>query len=191
MVDRHHPQGHSTALLHLLGDGTCRTLDELERSFDMTRSQITDAAARLMKRDLLIRMGSGCYQLTDAGIAAATAGEKVRPGPRGPRDKVRVVKNTLRERVWRSMRFRGKFTVPDLVCDAATPTDTRATDNIHCYLRALWKAGYVTALPRRAEGGFKVWRLSRNTGPLAPIVLTKVAAIRDRNTGEDVPCSRS
>lgn len=197
MVDRRHPGKAPTALLHILSDGSCRTIQDLEIVLDLTRRQVSDAASKLLRRDYLMRMGTGCYQLTEAGIVAATAGEVITSGPRGPRDTPRILRNTLRERAWRSMRIRRRFTIPDLVADAATDADKRPDDNLQRYLRALSVAGYVRALPRRAEGtaltsnGFKRWMLVNDTGPLAPVILSKKPAIRDRNTGEDVPCSQS
>ena len=120
MVDRHHPGKAPTALLARLADGSCWTIDQLETDLDLTRRQISDAAALLLRRDYLMRMAAGCYQLTQAGLAAPAAGEVIRSGPRGPRNTVRTAKNTLRERAWRSMRLRRQFTVLDLVSDAAT-----------------------------------------------------------------------
>lgn len=95
------------------------------------------------------------------------------------------------------MRVRGQFCLPDLITDAARPEDTAPEDNLGRYVRALAAAGYVAALPYRARGtsltsnGYKIWVLRKNTGPLAPILLSKIHAIRDRNTGEDVSCSQS
>jgi len=197
MVDRHHPGKAPTALLNILADGSCRTIDQLEVDLDLTRRQVSDAASCLLRRDYLDRMAAGCYQLSEAGIAAAAAGEVIKSGPRGPHSGIREFRNTLRERAWRSMRLRGRFTIPDLVADAATEDDSDPVGNIGRYLRALRGAGYVIELPRRAEGsamtsnGFKRWILSRDTGPKAPSVRSKVNAIHDFNTGEDVPCKRA
>ena len=93
------------------------------------------------------------------------------------------------------MRLRRRFVLADLVSDAATADDRNPEDNLLRYLRALRRAGYIAELPNRAAGtaptsnGFKRWMLAKDTGPRAPIILSKVAAIRDQNTGEDVPCS--
>lgn len=195
MVDRHHPGRAPTALLERLANGSCLTIAQLEGEFDLTRRQISDAAACLSRRDYLMRMGAGCYQLTEAGLAAAANGEVITSGPTGRRNRPREVRNTLRERAWRSMRMRGRFTIPDIVSDAASEGDGRPGDNIQRYLRSLRDAGYVVELPRRAEGaamtsnGFKRWMLVRNTGPRAPVFRAQVNAVHDFNTGEDVPCS--
>lgn len=195
MVDRHHPGKAPTALLHRLASRDCMTIGELVAELDLTKRQVSDAAAGLLRRGYLQRMGIGCYQLTDAGMAAAAAGEVVTSGRTGPRDKVPEVRNTLRQRAWRAMRIRRQFTVPDLVMDAATSADGNASDNLQRYLRLLRSAGYIAPHPRRAPGaaltsnGFKRWILIRNTGPRAPAALSKIRAVHDFNTGEDFPCT--
>ncbi len=195
MVDRHHPGKAPTALLQALADGSCQTIDQLEVRLDLTRRQVSNAAACLLRRDYLMRMGTGCYQLTEAGQAAVASGEVIKSGPRGPRDTVHKVANTFRERAWRSMRMRHWFTIPDLIVDAAREDDGNPVDNLHRYLRALRGAGYVRVAARRVKGtattsnGFMQFVLAKNTGPLAPIVRSKVAAIYDQNLGEDVPCA--
>lgn len=197
MVDRHHPGQAPTALLQMLASGECLTVDDVAARVDLTRRQISNAAAFLHRRGYLLWLGAGRYRLNDAGLAAAAAGEVIRSGPTGARKEPRTVRNTLRERAWRAMRVRGQFCLPDLITDAARPEDTAPEDNLGRYVRALAAAGYVAALPYRARGtsltsnGYKIWVLRKNTGPLAPILLSKIHAIRDRNTGEDVSCSQS
>lgn len=194
MVDRHHPGKAPTALLQALGDGSCRTIGQLEADLDLTRRQVSDAAASLLRRGYLMRMAIGCYQLTDVGLTAASSGEVITSGPRGPHFGIHIVRNTIRSRAWSAMRMRRQFTLPDIIMDAATAEDRAPEDNLGRYLRALHSAGIVAPLPRRAEGGpltsngYKVWVLRRDLGRLAPIVLSKVKAVRDRNSGEDLPC---
>ncbi len=195
MVDRHHPGKAPTALLERLAQGQCLTISQLAEGLDLTHRQVSDAAAILLRRGLLDRMAVGCYQLTEAGVDAAAAGEIITSGPRGPRERHRDVRNTLRERAWRAMRIRRRFTVLDLIMDAANDADRNPSDNLCRYLRALKLTGYVVELPSRKEGtavtsnGHKRWMISRDTGPRAPAVLSKVPGIHDFNTGEDVPCA--
>lgn len=194
MVDHHHPGKAPGALLQALSDGSCRTIADLADALDLTRRQVSDAAACLLRRDYLMRMSAGCYRLTDEGAAAAATGEVITSGPKGPRDRVRIAPHSLRARAWRAMRVRRRFTLHDLISDAATAADRAPDDNIGRYLRVLRASGYLAELPNRARGtpptsnGFKRWMLVRDTGPLAPVVLSKIAAVHDRNTGEDVPC---
>lgn len=194
MVDRHHPGKAPTAVLQALADGLCLTIDQLALELDLTHRQVSDAASKLFSRDYLERMAIGCYQLTEGGKAAALAGEVITSGPKGPRDQVRYSRNTLRHRSWIAMRIRKRFTVPDLIADAANGSDGNPADNIQRYLRRLKQVGYVVELPNRADGtaltsnGFKRWILTRDTGPKAPVLLSKSKGIHDFNLGEDVLC---
>lgn len=196
MVDRHHPGKAPTAILRALGSGSCLTIDRLAADLNLTRDQVSAAASCLFRRDYLMRMSIGCYQLTDAGMAAVAAGEEISCGIRGPRKKVRHDRNTLRERAWRAMRIRRRFTIADLVSDAATSDDGNPAKNIGAYLSSLAQAGYVRVLPNRIPGttagsnGFKRYMLARDTGPLAPVRMAKSCAMHDFNTGEDVPCCK-
>ena len=197
MVDRHHPGKAPMALLGALYRGHCRTISELEAQLDLTRRQVSDAAAILLRRDYLMRMEPGCYQLTDGGVAAFEKGEVITSGPRGEHTVCRVSENTFRQRAWLSMRTRGRFTIGDLVCDAATPDDRNPINNVTRYLNALTRAGYVIELPRRIAGtaptsnGYKLFALARNTGRGAPIHQPTKGVLRDPNLGEDVPCKRA
>lgn len=195
MVDRHHPGKAPTALLQKLAGGLCLTIDQLAEDLDLTKRQVSDAAAKLLRRNYLERMAIGCYQLTTEGLAAAAAGEVIRSGPRGPREKVREVRDTFRQRAWSSMRMQRLFTIPDIVLEAARPSDADPATNLGRYLIALTGAGYVKISPHRASGtsptsnGYKRYLLQRDTGPRAPVVLSKRPAIHDFNTGEDVSCA--
>lgn len=197
MVDRHHPGKAPTALLSVLSDGSCRTIAQLEEELDLTRRQVSDAAARLLRRDYLMRMEVGCYKLTDEGIAAADRGEVITSGPRGKHTGCKVIQNTFRQRAWLSMRTRGRFTVGDLICDAANGDDRNPIDNVRRYLTVLVRAGYVIELPRRVAGtaptsnGYKLFALAKNTGREAPVYQPTKQVLRDLNLGEDVPCTRA
>lgn len=194
MVDRHHPGKAPTAVLTKLASGQCLTIDQLAVELDLTHRQVSDAAAKLFKRDYLERKAVGCYQLTDAGEAAAITGEIITSGPRGPIEKTRFKRNTFRHRAWIAMRIRRRFTVPDLIADASKVSDGNPADNLQRYLRGLKKVGYVAELPNREEGtaitsnGFKRWMLLRDTGPKAPVILKEPRGIHDFNLGKDVPC---
>ncbi len=195
MVDRHHPGKAPTALLQALADGSCQTIDQLEVRLDLTRRQVSNAAACLMRRDYLMRMGAGCYQLTEAGQIAVASGEVIKSGPRGPHSKPKVHRDTLRQRAWKTMRRDGWFTVHELITFAARSGDRDPASNLHRYIRALCNAGYVRVAARRIKGtaltsnGFKQFALVKNTGPLSPIVHRNNKSIHDQNLGEDVPCA--
>lgn len=186
-----------STILHCLADGACRTIDELDEMLDLSRRQISDGAAKLVLRDYLERVETGCYQLTPVGIAAAQAGEIISSGPWRP-DTARARKpwrDTFRRRLWSAMRMGGVFTIADLVMAAAQPHDVSPDSNTARYLRQLVLAGYVEELRSRKSGskltsnGFKRYRLVKNTGPLAPVFSAKRKALHDYNTREDVPCA--
>ncbi len=195
MVDRHHPGKAPTALLQKLSGGLCLTIDQLAEDLDLTNRQVSSAAALLLRRNYLERMAVGCYQLTPEGLVAAAAGEVIRSGPRGPRDRVQEFKDTFRQRAWSSMRMQRLFTIPDILLEAARPTDADPSTNLNRYLLALTRAGYVISSPHRAPGtsptsnGYKRYLLQRDTGPRAPVVLQKRPGLHDFNIGEDVPCT--
>lgn len=195
MVDRHHPGLAPTAVLQKLSGGLCLTIDQLAAELDLTNRQVSDAASNLHRRHYLERMAVGCYQLTPAGVAAAAAGEVIKSGPKGPREKVKECKNSLRQRAWTAMRGRRLFTVPDLIMDASRPDDINPADNIQRYLRALARVGYVSVSTHRVpssapiSNGHKLFLLARNTGMRAPTVLSKANGIHDFNLGEDVICA--
>ncbi len=92
------------------------------------------------------------------------------------------------------MRIRRRFTIGDVVADAARDDEKNAHNNATRYIGALRRAGYVRALPKRRPGsapssnGFKVFSLMKNTGPRAPVWLRAKKLLHDFNTGEDVPC---
>lgn len=197
MTGRLEPGEIPNTILHYLADGACRRIDELDAMLDLSRRQISDGAARLVMRDYLERVETGCYRLTPAGIAAAQVGETITCGPWKP-DTARTrkpVRDTFRRRLWSAMRMGGVFTIADLVMAAARPRDGNPENNAARYVRYLALAGYVEAQRSRQRGvkltsnGFKRYRLVKNTGPLAPVYRPKVNALHDYNIGEDVPCS--
>lgn len=186
-----------TAILNALSDGSCRTIDELVTGLGLSRRQVSDGAAKLAYRKYLCRMERGCYQLTDAGVVAAQAGEIIKSGPIGP-DTTGVrkkVTNTFRDRAWRSMRMRRQFTISDVAADAAREDDADPENNVSRYLRALRLAGYVVEMRLRQPGtrltsaGFKRYSLIKDTGPIAPAYRPTIGAVHDFNTGKDVPCA--
>lgn len=198
MDTRLEPGEIPTTILHCLADGACRTIDELNELLGLNRRQISDGAAKLVLRDYLERVETGCYQLTSVGIAAARAGETISSGPWRP-DTARTrkpVRDTFRRRLWNAMRMGGVFTVADLVMAAARVGDANPENNTARYIGHLVRAGYVEKLRTRKRGlkltsnGFNRYRLVKNTGPIAPAFSPKRMALHDYNTREDVQCVR-
>ncbi|MFN3314325.1 MAG: hypothetical protein ACK46Q_12780 [Hyphomonas sp.] len=193
MIDTSRSGGAAMAVFTALGNGTGRTLEELMSDLGLERRQAVNAAQNLRQRQYLTAAPGGVLCLTETGQAALAAGEKIS----GSRQKtVRAIRDTFRERAWRSMRIRRRFTVGELVSDAARDDDAQPHDNARRYLARLAAAGFVKELPGRTashapgSNGHKRYMLIRNNGPKAPIWRAEANVVHDFNTGEDVPCSR-
>ncbi len=195
MIDTSRPGAVPTALLRHMQGGACLTVDQMASDLGVSRRQAVDAAAKLIRRDYLTKMAIGCFQLTDAGLCAADAGEAITSGPMGKTGAVPVHKDTFRQRAWNSMRFNRRFTIGQIVRAAARDGEKNARENARKYIMQLCKAGFLKEMPRRAPGtapgsnGFKRFVLMRDTGRRAPVFRAEMQAMRDFNTGEDVPCA--
>ena len=177
-----------TALLRAMADGGTHRTADLAESLALSGDQVSYAATRLAMLGYLERHAAGHYQLTPAGLEAARSGVRITSGSH----KVRMVRNSLRQRAWRAMRVRNRFTVGDLVSDAAREGED-GYRHIQQYLWQLQAAGYVTpagrtAALRRRSNGYRIYALARNTGPLAPVFRAAMKLLHDPNTGRDVPC---
>lgn len=189
------PGAVATALLHHMRGGACMTVDQIAEHFGIRRPQAYAAAACLLRRDYLIKMAVGCFQLSDAGLEAAISGKVIKSGPKGKTGAIPRQKDTFRQRAWTSMRFNGRFTISQIVRAAARADDANARENARKYISQLCQAGFVKELPKRAPGtaissnGFKRFMLVRNSGRLAPVWRQEFRTMHDFNTGEDVPCA--
>lgn len=86
-----------------------------------------------------------------------------------------------RDKAWSSMRILPQFTVPDLVATAEI-----GESNAGKYVQGLAVFGYLRIIQPKAEGrkgGHAVYKLIRNTGPLAPRLRTD-GWVYDPNTGD-------
>ena len=180
-----------TMILNHLGDGSCQTIDQLHEVLTLNRRQISDGARQLVMRELLDRVETGCYRLTQAGIEAIARGDRITSGPVGPLKTParRPRRDTLRQRAWNAMRMSVTFTIGDLAI-AAARDDLNPESNIQRYLQFLRNSGYVVELPTRQRGthltsnGFKRFRLLKDTGPIAPMWKTHKQALWDYNLGK-------
>ncbi|MBQ1761283.1 MAG: hypothetical protein IIZ92_00090 [Aquincola sp.] len=89
--------------------------------------------------------------------------------------------------MWRAMRIRKLFDAAQIAADASVGEVTCSLATAKDYIKHLGKAGYLVqhqAARRQAHNHkLQVWRLVRDTGPIAPsITATKV--VFDRNLGE-------
>jgi hypothetical protein len=92
-----------------------------------------------------------------------------------------VVQGTLRQKAWRAMQIKVKFTLSDLV-RSAVPVGSAAKDprnNIGRYVNALTAAGILMEMKRRTSpasptsNGEKRWVLVRDLGRLPPVAREK------------------
>jgi hypothetical protein len=170
----------------------CITEEHLVMLTGLTQPQVYWAVLTLRRNDLIEKTGKGCYKLTSAGNQAIISGTNVHSGPRGGgQTGKRVLKDTLRLRLWRAMRIRRKFSVADILPLAVEGNERGdVTSNAHKYVRALCRAGYLTELPKRDPGiaptsnGYKRYWLQEgnNTGPQAPVWSMDKKTVYDPNT---------
>lgn len=184
------PPGPQAKVLAALAERkVCLTLDELAATLDVPRNRITWGVSRLVTTKYVRRADRGCYEATALGRKAHNEGYHL--GPQRPHTGQRPpLQNTLRSRVWTTMRLRKRFTVPDLMENACQGHEKNPYNNILAFLSRLARAGYVRELAGRAPGtapesnGHKQWLLLNDTGPLPPII--REASIFDPNRGEEI-----
>lgn len=169
----------------------CVREESLVEITKLTPLQVEQACYKLRKHGLLERSDKGCHTITEAGRAAIAQAVdiKLRSGPKqwtAPK----VNKNSLRIKVWRAIRIRGKFSIPELTMLVAEGGEKNIVSNIGKYLRALEKAGYIVKLPKRekgtsltSNGHIRYWLLpERDSGPQAPVWRVKKETVYDPNT---------
>ncbi|OGS90823.1 MAG: hypothetical protein A2Z95_06035 [Gallionellales bacterium GWA2_60_18] len=163
----------------------CITEAHLVELTGLAARQVKQSASTLIGHGLMEKTVRGCLRLTSAGRHAVESGASIHPR--------RALKDTLRVRVWRAVRLRRKFTVPDIIGLVADDTARGdITSNVQKYICALAKAGYLIELPKReacispTSPGFKRWWLQdiRDTGPLAPVLYLEKKRVYDPNTDE-------
>ena len=160
----------------------------------LTPTQVEQACLKLRKHGLLEKCDKGCHAVTDAGREAIAAGAKLRSGPKSW-TAPKVNKNSLRIKVWRAMRLRQKFSIPDLAMLVAEGGEKDIASNIGKYVRALCKAGVVIKMPKReagtslnSNGHIRYWLTpEKNTGPQAPVWRVGKQTIYDPNTEMELP----
>lgn len=163
---------------------------DLVHSTGLTEIQVERACLKLRKHGFLEKCEQGCHTITEAGRIAMASGKKITSGPNGKHTAPKVNKNSLRIKVWRAMRIRQKFSIPELTALVAQGGEKDITSNIGKYIRALQKAGYLAEMGKREKGsamtsnGYKrYWLLpDRNTGMQAPVWRVAAKAIYDPNT---------
>ncbi len=185
--------GLSQTILTILVSGRKLRPAELGRMIQKSRGNVQDALFRLTVRGYAISMG-GIYAATPEGEMFLASGEEIKSGPAGVSErKVREVKGTVRDKVWRAMRIKRKFGLDDLARAVLDGTEKSAdpTDNIKKFVGKLEKSGYLIEMKRRTPGsaptsnGFKRWMLIRDTGPKTPIC--RISGVYDPNEETEFP----
>lgn len=174
----------------------CVTEDRLLELTNLSKRQVQQSCRLLRGSGLLEKTEEGRHTVTRAGLEAINAGARYRSGPKdGQQNGRRVWKDTHRIRIWRAIRIRRKFSVPEIIALVADETARGdMTSNVHKYVRALARAGYLIEMPRRDAGGaltsngYKRWWLrdDKDTGPLAPVWRPKRGTVYDPNTRAEV-----
>jgi len=185
-------------VLTAIRDSGMRECITEERLLDLTslsKRQVQQSCRLLRGSGLLEKTGEGCHTITKSGMEALNAGARYRSGPKdGKQSGKRVWKDTDRIRIWRAIRIRRKFTVPEIITLVADEARGDMTSNVQKYVRALAKAGYLIELPKREAGtsltspGYKRWWLTddKDTGPEAPIWRLERGTVYDPNTKIEV-----
>ena len=173
----------------------CITEERLLELTELSKRQVQQSCRLLRGSGLLVKTAEGCHTITSAGREALDAGARYRSGPKDSKQSgKRVWKDTARIRIWRAIRIRRKFTVPEIIALVADEERGDMTSNVQKYVRALAKAGYLIELPRREAGtaltsnGHKRWWLTddKDTGPEAPIWRLERSTVYDPNTLSEV-----
>lgn len=180
-----------TIQTHMLNE--CITNEKLVKMTGLKARQVEDATQKLHKNGFIKRVEPGCYRITQAGIIALDAQQSLRSGPKGETS-VKIHKNSLRIRIWRAIRIRKSFSIPELEGIVATGEEKDIVSNIGKYLRALESAGYLIRMNKRlrssslTSNGYLRWRLDplKDTGPQAPVWRQSKGTLLDPNTGEEI-----
>lgn len=177
---------------HMLNE--CITNARLVELTGLKPKQVESSTGLLQQNGFIKVVDKGCFRITQAGITALDQKTSLRSGPKGQLQNPRIFKDSLRVRVWRAIRIRSSFSIPELLPIVTNGSEKDAESNIYKYLRALESAGYLIRMGKRQRGtaltsnGFARWRLDleKNTGPQAPVWRMSRGTVFDPNTGEEV-----
>lgn len=175
----------------------CITEQRLVMLTGLRPKQVADACITMIRNHLLIRTAAGCHQLTGAGKQALISGANLKPGVKvaGTTTGRRVIKCTLRSRVWAAMRIRRKFSVAEIVPLVVNGSERGdCTSNVEKYVLALRKAGYLIVMPNRETGSVprshghqRYWlQDGKDSGPQAPVWRADFGSVYDPNTETEI-----
>ena len=176
---------------HMLNE--CITTARLVELTGLKPRQVESSTGLLHQNGFIKTVDQGCYRITQAGIAALQTEKSFKSGPKRETS-VKIHRDSLRVRVWRAIRIRSSFGIPDLLPIVTKGGERDAQSNIYKYIKALEYAGYLIRMGKRMPGaamtsnGFARWRLDleKNTGPQAPVWRMTKGTVFDPNTGEEI-----
>ena len=168
------------------------TFEQLAVNTKENRKSISNSLCHLIHLGYVERSENSSYRLTQQGISLKTSGQEVTfsTGPTKGYLKQHVHRHSLRERVWRLIRLKRKFSIKDLLSIVLNGTEKDPESNIQRYLKALSRTHYISELKMREAGnvkqsnGFKRYVLIKDTGNKAPLLRMQSKEVYDPNTGE-------
>lgn len=174
----------------------CMTEADVMKATGLSDVQVQQACLKLRSHEFLTRTEQGCHALTETGREALAAGVNLRSGPKGRHIAPRVLRASLRTKVWRAMRIRGKFSIPELSMLVAEGGEKDITSNIGKYCRALERAGFIVKMAKRelgskltSNGHLRYWLIpERDTGTKAPVWRERAKTVFDPNTELEHAC---
>lgn len=176
---------------HMLNE--CITNARLVELTGLDAKQVGSATSKLQHNGFIKVVDKGCFRITQAGITALDQKTSLRSGPKGE-TRVKIHKDSLRVRVWRAIRIRNSFSIPELIPIVTKGEEKDAQSNIYKYVHALECASYLIRMGKRQRGtaltsnGFARWRLDleKNTGPQAPVWRMSKGSIYDPNIDQEI-----
>lgn len=180
-----------TIQVHMLNE--CITNARLVELTGLDAKQVGSATSKLQQNGFIKVVDKGCFRITQAGITALDQKSNLRSGPKGE-TRVKIHKDSLRVRVWRAIRIRNSFSIPELIPIVTKGEEKDAQSNIYKYVHALECASYLIRMGKRQRGtaltsnGFARWRLDleKNTGPQAPVWRMSKGSIYDPNIDQEI-----
>lgn len=149
-------------------------------SNNRSRVQISEFLNMLEKADIIRRTG----EQNTRGMAFYRVSVRQSATPRFKRDGTLIADQmTARQALWNAMRspfFRNGFKLIDISVYASTDTLTVNQRSARLYISCLLRAEYLIVLQKGTRLEPTIWRLNRNTGPAAPMLL-KTECVYDPN----------
>lgn len=146
------------------------TVADIDGAGNARRDTVRDYVRRLRRAGILKRVGAEPKPGTDADVYEIVYD----PGPEAPsvrRDGTVIPRPGLgNEQMWRAMKMLGFFNHRDLSVHASTDEVAVKTATAKAYLKHLLAAGYLAVATPAAGSKPAVYRLVKNTGPLAPMI---------------------